>query len=298
MSPEPRHHATAYGLRWASDVPLVQFAAADAMPAGAPDVTVECVTALPPRTPLRPVRAGAVFADGTRFPWRREAVFDMIDGRRVACLPGPTWDGMPHAFYGTVVAHLLAWRGIVPFHACAVEIDGRGVLIAGTAGAGKSSLAAGLVGAGAALISDDLSAVAPDAAGGAALLPGRTTIRLDPQVAAWSPGAVLDLPARDRNGKRVLCPPVSRNASVPLAGMIALGLSPGPLAPLDRARFLARHLFRPAWLAAMPNHHARQRALLLLAAQLPVHGFAAIAGGGEAAHRDRAQAALALARAL
>ncbi len=298
MSPEPLYVAHAYGLTWVSDIPLVQFAPAAAHLAV--DVTVRRAVALRQRTPLAEVRAGAVFADGTRFPWHRQAVFDMTDGRTIDYLPGPTWSGaLPHAFYGTVVAHLLAWRRIIPLHACAVEIDGRAVLIAGDAGAGKSSLTAGLIAQGAALVSDDLSAIVFDpASGGARVLPGRTTIRLDPAVARWTDGEPLDLPARDTRGKTVLQPAARCRAPLPLAGMIALGLPAGPVAPVASAGLLAAHLFRPVWLAALPNHAARQRELLALAAIMPVRGFPVVAGGGVAAHAARASAALAVARDL
>ena len=298
MLPESAHAARAYGLTWASDVPLVQFDAAPAT--DAPDVIVRRVAMLRQREPLAQVRAGAVFADGTRFPWHGQAVFDMTAGETIDYAPGPTWSGaLPHAFYGTVVAHLLAWRGIIPLHACAVEIDGRAVLIAGDAGAGKSSLAAGLVAHGATLVSDDLSAVAFDpAARQARALPGRTTIRLDPDVARWTDGARLALPARDTRGKAVVRPAARCGIDFPLAGMIALGLPSGAANPVTAAGLLAAHVFRPAWMAALPNHAARQRALLTLGATLPVRGFPAVAGGGAAAHAERARAALTIARDL
>ena len=298
MSPEPRFDARAYGLNWVSDIALDQFEPADAH--DVPDVTVHRVAALPHREPVAQVRAGAVFADGTRFPWHRQAVFDMIDGDTIGYAPGATWSGvLPHAFYGTVVAHLLAWRGIIPLHACAVEIDGRAVLIAGGAGAGKSSLTAGLIAQGAALVSDDLSAIAFDPAdGGAFAVPGRTTIRLDPTVARWIDGEVLNVPAHDTRGKTVVRPVPRRHGKLPLAGMIALGMPVGVVAPVTAASLLAAHLFRPAWLAALPNHAARQRALLALGMALPVRGFPAISGGGAVAHAERARAALALVRKL
>lgn len=296
MPAESRFCGHAYGLVWRSDLPLVQFANGD--DAQTADVLIRRSTALALRDHVAQVRAGAVFTDGTRFPWRDQAIFDMADGNRVDYLPGPTWTGaLPHAFYGTVVAHLLAWRGLIPMHACAVAIDGRAVLIAGAAGAGKSSLTAGLIAAGARLLSDDLSAIRCDSvdAPNPAILPGRTTIRLDPVVAAWTDGEVLDLPSWETRGKQVLRLRARFDAGAyPLAGVIALGLPPGTLEPVARAQFLARHLFRPAWLAALPNHPERQRALLKLADFLPVVGFPGVAGGGRAEHEQRAQDALTL----
>lgn len=297
MPSESHYRSYAYGLVWDSDVPLLQFDQSDASKRS--DVRISRIAKLPPRALIAPVRAGAVFANGTRFPWRQQAVFDMIDGNRIDYLPGSGWDGaLPHAFYGTVVAHLLAWRGVIPMHACAVAIDGRAVLIAGTAGAGKSSLTAGVIAAGAELLSDDLSALSFDPVNtpDPVILPGRTTIRLDPVVAAWSNGDRIDLPPEETRGKVVLRPAARSQAALRLVGVIALGLPPGTLPPVAGARFLARHLFRPVWLAALPNHLERQRALLNLAAFLPVIGFPAVAGGGREAHERRARDALALAR--
>lgn len=297
MPSESRYCGHAYGLVWCSDLPLVQFANADDVQTA--DVLIGRSAALAKREHVAPVRAGALFTDGTRFPWRDQGIFDMVDGNRVDYLPGPAWTGaLPHAFYGTVVAHLLAWRGLIPMHACAVAIDGRAVLIAGAAGAGKSSLTAGLIAAGARLLSDDLSAIQFDVdAPNPVILPGRTTIRLDPVVAAWTDGEVLDLPSRETRGKHVLRHRTRFDAGTyPLAGVIGLGLPPGTLAPVARAQFLARHLFRPAWLAAMPNHPERQRALLNLAKFLPVVGFPGVAGDGRAEHEQRARDVLALVR--
>lgn len=300
MSPEPEFIAQAYGLTWASAFPLDQFEAATG--AVAPDICVCRIADVPERAPLTLVRAGAVFADGTRFPWHRQALFDMVDGRRIDVRPGPAWSGsLPHAFYGTVVAHLLAWRGLIPMHGCTVAIDGRAVLILGEAGAGKSSLTAGLIAAGATLVSDDLSALAVDPATGVepTILPGRTTIRLDPTVAAWTAGERLALSARETRGKMVVRPGArSEGRAVPLAAIILLGLGPEGGSPLARARLLSRHLFRPVWMAALPGHAARQHALLALAARVPVIGFPAVAGGGAVAHADRAAQMLERVRAL
>jgi serine kinase of HPr protein (carbohydrate metabolism regulator) len=51
---------------------------------------------------------------------------------------------------------MLASRALLPFHASTVTIDGRAVLIAGPAGAGKSTLAAALTALGARWLADDL----------------------------------------------------------------------------------------------------------------------------------------------
>lgn len=299
MTDAPAYRAAAFGLRWLSDTPLVHFDATDPDRADEPDVRVARVATLAKRTPLAQVRRGQVYADGTRFPWEDEAVFDTQAGARVDYLPGPDWSGdLPHAFYGTVAAHILAWRGLIPLHACAVEIGGKAVLIAGTSGAGKSSLMAGLLGCGAALVSDDLTAVAIRD-GAAEVLPGRTTIRLGPEIARWTQGEEIVPPSSATRGKHVIRPSTRTRAErLPLAGLVLLGAPPGALPPRASAMVLAKHLFRPVWLAALPGHRARQQALLDLAAGLPVIGFPAVERTGEDTHRARAHQALALAETL
>ncbi|WP_447727333.1 hypothetical protein [Sphingomonas koreensis] len=279
-------------------MPLDHFAPVDASGAEL-DIRVSRVAALAERAPLTAVRRGHVYADGTRFPWEREAVFDSWSGNRVDYLPGPGWKGMlPHAFYGTVAAHVLAWRGLIPLHACAVEIGGRAVLIAGTGGAGKSSLMAGLLARGAALVSDDLTALEIHD-GVAEALPGRTTIRIGDAVAAWVEGARYAGPSSETRDKHVIRPARRTQAErLPLAALLVLGETPGTLPPAARARAFAKHLFRPAWLAALPGRRERQQALLALAAQVPVIGFPARKGDGEAEHFNRADRASALVAAL
>lgn len=296
----PAHLATAFGLRWRSDIPLVHFepVGTGAEDVAMPEIGVSCVAALTQRESREQVRLGHVYADGTRFPWAQEATFDTYDGTRVEYLHGPDWSGaLPYAFYGTVAAQLLAWRGLIPLHACAVEIDGRTVLIAGESGAGKSSLMAGLLGCGASLVSDDLTAITV-LDGAAVALPGRTTIRVGPAIAQWTEGEECAPPSAETRGKHVIRPAARMRAALPVAGLISLGAPSGPMPPLARGAHLARHLFRPVWLAALPNHRARRQELLDLASLMPVIGFPAIDATGEAVHRTRARRALEAIRAL
>lgn len=61
-----------------------------------------------------------------------------------------------HFLLEPVLAFLLRQRGVLVLHASAVDVGGRGVVVCGPAGAGKSSVAAALVAGGAALLSDDV----------------------------------------------------------------------------------------------------------------------------------------------
>ncbi|MEZ5428363.1 MAG: hypothetical protein R2747_18990 [Pyrinomonadaceae bacterium] len=64
-------------------------------------------------------------------------------------------------FVGPVLSFILRLRGTVCLHSSVVAIDGRAVALAGHATAGKSTLAAGLAGAGAGVLSDDIAAINP-----------------------------------------------------------------------------------------------------------------------------------------
>jgi hypothetical protein len=260
------HRASAFGLVWQSDFALEHFAPGVA---GEPDVTVTRVAALSERTILKTINRGALCVDGFRFTWDDQAAIDVYGGSRVAVAPLAGWTGaLPWAFYSTVAALLLAWRGQVPFHACGVAVDGRAVLICGPSGAGKSTLAAGLLNHGAELISDDLSVIDPD---GLKMLPGRPTVRLFKGVADILSPAFAAPVAEDPRDKLVAGFDAQLTHSpLPLGAIVLLGDEhlPEPLAL--RFALLRRQLFRPQWLAALPGHVERQRVLREIVTDVPM----------------------------
>ncbi|URW75162.1 hypothetical protein M9980_11480 [Sphingomonas donggukensis] len=236
-----RHHATAFGLHWSSDLPLPLFppAADAARPA---DVTVVWHAALADRPGGRTINNGRIFADGIRFA-QDGATFDMRDGNRIDWTTAVRPAAPPDALYGTVAALLAAWRGTVPIHGSSVEIDGSAVIVCGPSGAGKSTLAAALVAAGARLVSDDLSVLSANA-GGVAVWPGRPAIRLVPS-GGLAPG----------EAKRLHRPSatVDPRAPVPLTTLLVRGDDGLPDGAVARLSLLTRQLYRPRWMAAMPR---------------------------------------------
>lgn len=84
---------------------------------------------------------------------------------------------------GNVMAVVLALRGDCVLHASAVEVDGGAIVIAGTSGAGKTTLAAALCAAGALHISDDVLRTWLRAGGGIEVAAGTRELRLRPRVA-------------------------------------------------------------------------------------------------------------------
>ena len=164
----------AYGLRVRSPVPL-PFARGredpeDPAAAGEPDVVVR-LGAVP--------AALAGPADRRRAPgghavWEAAAGAFLIGvhgvarylvtgGREVLVEPrGGDAREIGASLAGTVWAALLLQRGIVPFHASAVEFEAGAVLFLGRSGAGKSSLLGALLKRGHAMLADDVAGIVPD----------------------------------------------------------------------------------------------------------------------------------------
>lgn len=253
---------------------------------------------LPDRTGGRRVNRGFVYRDGIRFGWGEEAVFDMVDGTCIAYAPGPGWTGaMPVSFYSTVAALTAAWRGRVPLHACAVELDGRAVLVAGPAGAGKSTLTAGLLAAGARLIGDDLTIVAVDGPGKIVVVRGRPTMRLHPDTAARIDTIAARVVDGDPRGKWLVRPRARSTAGqLPLAAILVLGGEEAtrPAHPLD----LFAHLFRRQWMEALPVRQALMADILTIAATVPVLTYPAQPSFAAKNWQQRARDAIVTVRSL
>lgn len=259
----------AFGLLWSADIALHSFSAAPGL-SGTPDVVVRRGDGgVPDRDAGIAINRGMIYPDGVRFTVGDEATLDMYRGELVEWRPGPAWTGqLPLPFFSTVTAMLLAWRGGIPIHGSAVEIDGRGVMICGKSGHGKSSIAAGLVAAGGRLISDDLSLMIPDETG-AELAAGRPAVRLHDDTAGYLPAAMLERPSELTEIKTLVWPRrIADDARVPLDTVIVLTRDPTPDARILAAPILAGQVFRPRWLAKLEGARARRAALVKLAPQL------------------------------
>lgn len=293
MSAEtPQYRARSFGLLWQSDIEIEHFESALASEESA-DVVV-CETAhLIERDPVHQINRGLVYTDGIRFDWNGVVTFDVFDGNRIEYLPGANWTGvLPWPFYSTITALLLAWRGLLPFHGCAISIEGQGVLICGVSGAGKSSLTAALIAEGAQFISDDLSVVVPDKDGsGWNLVLGRPGIRLFPSVGRWFFGdAITPLP-NDPRDKVIATPASNANESpIPLRHILFLGGPEKPLSAIDRFTLLRKNLFRPNWLGKLPGISAIRVAVRDISASAIVSVEPVIGETDELALRARATA--------
>lgn len=273
----------AFGLRWRSDRPTPWFA--DAPDDGrAADVSITRRKMPSPRPGGRRINRGELFDDGTRFALDG-AVFDMFDGDRIEWA-GPG-DEVPFALCSTVAAHVLAWRGLVPLHGSAVAFDGRAILVAGESGAGKSTLAHALLDRGGQLVSDDLSALLPNTAGGVPMLiPGRPAIRLAERIG--------DDKAKP---KRLALPPrVDPDQPVPLAMLLLLQDEPVEPGASARTKALAAQIFRPKWMRQLPHWTPRMQTVFQAAQRIAFETMPPAALARDIAPSARAAAALALLR--
>jgi hypothetical protein len=198
MSPDRIYEI--YGLRVRSELPLQ---ATRASSDGAVDLEVRGCNAMPrPTTPqsLALTIDWRQVGDGWRLRFQDskqeslEFTFDrkatQLDIR--STLPDLTGD-IAAVLIGPALAAALHLRGIPMLHASAVAVDGKAILVAGPAGAGKSTLTAALVARGAALLAEDLAVLTFE---GKDLFvqAGSPCLRLCPDATLVAGRAAADLP--------------------------------------------------------------------------------------------------------
>ena len=263
------HSARAFGLRWDSDVELRGFSAA-APAEGSADVVIRRNMGPPPdRATLFAANRVVLFQDGFRYTDESGVAIDAWGAGRVEWTAKPGANGeLPLGFFGTVTAFLLARRGMLPIHGSAVAMDDGAILVCGAAGAGKSTLCAGLVALGGRLVSDDLSALifAGDKAG-PSLPAGRPGIRLYPEIAGYLQQAGVDCRfAPSIDAKRIALPPrVDADSKLLLKAVVLLGDE-----QKSDARPLAPHLYRPVWMSRMPGAAMRDALIDWTGRSLPI----------------------------
>lgn len=148
------------GLSVASDIALPGLIAGKA--AANADVTIRS-GAVPQRLEAATGSGPTWQVAGGRFLLRIPGIarFLLEDGRSILFAP-ESGDGLadvPIFLIGTVFGILLHQREQIVLHASAVRVNGKSVLFCGSAGAGKSTLAAALAQRGYPLITDDVCTV-------------------------------------------------------------------------------------------------------------------------------------------
>ncbi len=166
--------------------------------------------------------------------------------------PGVRDDLLAYPLLGTVLALALHRRGQFTFHASAVSVARRGVVILGNKGAGKSTTAASLLAAGHPLVADDIVAL-DDNPAAPRLVQGFGQVKLD-EVAL----AIVCSP--DSRAPVTLRPPMN----VPALAAKRRVLFPGGLAPAPVLAGLICVLARGPLprLVPLPAHEALQAVLM------------------------------------
>jgi hypothetical protein len=154
-----------------------------------------------------------------RYPGVGEFEVDRAGGGIIA---RPTPDGSPELLAillsGAVLAHLVAVDGDPMLHASAVEVGGESLAIVGPSGAGKTTLAAMLCGAGATLVTDDTLRVRLEAER-VVCFRGTDRLRLRPNTEelAEIDGAET---VQTVDGRLGVTPQLASAATVPLASVV------------------------------------------------------------------------------
>ena len=276
-----------YGLNLASDV---RFAHRLSGGEGAPDLVF--LDSPPPPLPE---------GGGSRLyssPWRGEsgesvAHLDRFPGLEVLRFPGTSdfhlepgrirahlldprrRDLMELRLLGPVLSYWLERLGIPALHASAVRLEGGAVAFLAPSGAGKSSLAAALLGTGAELVTDDVLPV--EVAGGTFVArPGLPQMRLEPDTARFFLGRIEGLAAVSPDDSKLHVPvDAFCDAATPLAALNLVERRPGPpeILPLPRRQAvieLVRHSFSPYLVEAAGLQPRRLDLFARLVRQVPV----------------------------
>ncbi|MBX3173944.1 MAG: hypothetical protein KF709_05995 [Gemmatimonadaceae bacterium] len=185
-------HYQVYGYHLESDIPFPDLPTFDG--ADAPRWRVRQAAALPPMEAARELGREALYdqvqaslvqhQDGFRITVDDTGEFDIGALGVITCAPYTTArpDFVRAHLLGRVIATAMYHEGWLPLHGSAVLTREGVVAFLGPKGMGKSSLAAALVGAGAALVTDDTFPVEPSSPPLA--WPGVHTLRVHEDVRA------------------------------------------------------------------------------------------------------------------
>ena len=165
------------GLLVGSQIELEAWEAFRIDDEGEPDVTISLSDEPCPDCPTD--GTAATDADSVRFTIEGVGGWQVQEGRRILLHPSLSADPRELQLFtlGSAWGLLGYQRGQAMWHGSAVELGGRCVLFCGEAGEGKSTMAAGMIASGAALVADDLSRASPGE-GATLLYPSSSRLKL------------------------------------------------------------------------------------------------------------------------
>lgn len=194
--------------------------------------------------------------DGARFLYRHGAGVTVDRGTGGLRAEEELW------LNGSVYAAVACLNGFLPLHASAVAHDGEVIAFTGPAGAGKSTLAAGLGRLGLPLFCDDTMLIDLSARSRPYCMPGHKRLKLRDDALALT-GATAQAPVGAGTGKSY-ARPLAGDVATPLPLGRLVYLTDGPefaWEPVSGAQRMAR-------LDQAADHHTRD---LFVAATRPTH---------------------------
>ncbi|MGH8944933.1 MAG: hypothetical protein ACRDVL_02145 [Acidimicrobiia bacterium] len=207
---------------------------------------------------------------GEYHVWMQHAGWFQVDPHRPAITvpPSPHPEWREALIWGLPMALCLIERGDLVLHAASVEVNGRGLALAGPSGQGKSTLTAAFVRAGHRLLSDDLTPCR--ITDGWRVTPGPTLLRLRHETVARLPVPGSQQVAQDVD--KVHLRVESGAGEVELAGLV---LVKGPSGSPRLERADAVECLPDLWAVSLniPTDEGRAhcfRQIGALAASLPV----------------------------
>lgn len=107
------------------------------------------------------------------------ACYHVQNGNKIQILPCREIDQASVQLFlnGSVLGAVLHQQGVIPLHGSSIEYEGKGIIICGNSGVGKSSVTAAFCKNGAHFINDDITPIGFDESG-ANILPIRTKMKL------------------------------------------------------------------------------------------------------------------------
>ncbi|MCP3936597.1 MAG: hypothetical protein GY708_14620 [Actinomycetia bacterium] len=169
------HWYTAYGLTFASDIPLPELTETKA---GHADVRV--VLGATPESIDNPTITRR-FWSANDDEWLQTvegvARYHVSDGTTIAIEQWGSDRDVRAYLFGSTIGALLHQRRWLTLHASSFLVDGKAVLVAGQSGAGKSTTLAAVIERGFTMVTDDKTVVFPDG-DRLVTVPGHPTVRL------------------------------------------------------------------------------------------------------------------------
>jgi hypothetical protein len=265
---EPRCRYRVYGVSLESDVPL-----ALSVDRGSTRADIDIQSA--PARFFRHAIAGAAFEpslpawyryarlgdDSSYVRWQQLGEFLVSpDGRSLKCraFPGASSESFHVYLVQRALSFALVKQGLEPLHATAVVAGGQAIAFLGNAGAGKSSLAACFLGAGDALLTDDLLLVR-GTGDGVLASPGPSRLKLYPRVARRLLGNHTSGVPMNPDTKKLIVPVTTEHLwsrPAPLAALYVLRSRGHTTRRIDIERLEPRAAFVEILKSTFNNLHA------------------------------------------